>query len=105
MELIIEYTVKPIKKRVTRTEFETFLKTYPRKLVRDVYAVCDPPAITYNDFEISKQWPESVAARTFLYSERPGDVFYTAENDRVYEVMINHNEVLAGKRAKIRNPY
>lgn len=49
------YTEEPKEKRVSKQEFIEFLENYPRKLERDVYGVCDPPAISYNDFELANR--------------------------------------------------
>lgn len=48
-------------KRVSKSEFEEFLSAYPRPLVRDVFGACDPPAVSYNDFELG-YWPRSIVA-------------------------------------------
>lgn len=49
---------------VSKDEFAAFLKAYPRKLERDVYAACEPPMVTYNDFERAPYWPDSIVAST-----------------------------------------
>lgn len=56
-------------KPVTEQEMLAAVNSYPAKLVRDVYQVCDPALVTYNDFSLGK-WPESVIAR---YSAARGD--------------------------------
>ena len=87
------YSVEPIEKRVTREEFDEFLKNYPRSLVRDVCGISGPPSVTYNDFELADRWPYSVVARTWLYSDEPGDYFYEPQDKRSYIVVVNHNEL------------
>lgn len=74
-------------KRVSKEKFVDFLKNYPTKLVKDVYGVCDPPYISYNDFSTGKMWPDSVVAYTFLYDPNPGDYFYEPENERKYYIL------------------
>ncbi len=51
-----------IKKKVSKTQFETFIKDYPLKLEIDVAHIYDPPVKTYNDFSEGKVWPDSVVA-------------------------------------------
>ncbi len=48
-------------KKCTYEEIEAFIKTYPRKLERDVFGAYEPPLVTYNDFTLGV-WPESVIA-------------------------------------------
>lgn len=45
----------------TKQQFDDFLAAYPRPLKRDAYFVCDPPFISYNDFELGN-WPDSIVA-------------------------------------------
>lgn len=52
----------PDLKEVSEVEWRAFLEKYPRKLVRDVFAVCEPPYVTFNDFELAPKWPESIVA-------------------------------------------
>lgn len=51
----------PDLKECTADELEAFISSYPRELTRDVYAVVEPPLVTFNDFTLGK-WPESVVA-------------------------------------------
>lgn len=57
-------------KIVTKEEFETFVKQYPKKLVKNVAGYCDPPYLTYNDFDKGK-WPDSEVASIVLNSDAP----------------------------------
>ena len=91
------YTVEPKEKRVTKEAFEEFIKHYPRKLEFNVTGICDPPAISYNDFELANRWPYSVVARTYAYSDTPGDYYYKPEQERYYAVMENFAEVFSSK--------
>ena len=91
------YTVEPIMKRVTRAEFEAWIKAYPRDLDVDVYGACDPPAVSYNDFSLADRWPHSIVARTYAYDEKPGSYYYFPEEQRHYYVMVNYEEVFASK--------
>lgn len=56
---------------VNRTDFDAFLKAYPRPLVRDVAGMCEPPLVTFNDFSLGK-WPECIVASHCL-NDRPDD--------------------------------
>lgn len=51
-------------KTLTKPDFDQWLTAYPRKLERDVYAACEPPVVTWNDFERAPYWPDSVVAHT-----------------------------------------
>lgn len=49
-------------KNVNEAELQTFIAAYPRKLERDVFGACEPPLVTWNDFERAPKWPDSVVA-------------------------------------------
>lgn len=87
------YSVEPVYKKVTKEEFRKFIEDYPRRLERDVYGVFDPPLISYNDFEMADRWPYSVVAKTFAYEDKPGDYFYAPEEERLYSIMANYEDV------------
>lgn len=91
------YTIEPRMKSVTEAEFKEYLKNYPRKLDYDCNATCDPPAISYNDFELADKWPYSVVASTHAYDDDPEGYYYEKPEDRRYVVMVNHKEVFASK--------
>lgn len=91
------YTAEPKEKQVSKAEFIEFLKNYPRKLERDVCGICDPPSITYNDFELANRWPYSVVARTFAYDDEPDGYFYEPEESRTYKIVENHEELFKSK--------
>lgn len=81
-------------KRVSKSEFEEFLSAYPRPLVRDVFGACDPPAVSYNDFELG-YWPRSIVASTHLYDDKPGEYFYEPPEERYFSIVTNHAELHA----------
>lgn len=85
---------KPQTKEVTKQEFIDFCNSYPRALIRHVCCISDPPAISYNDFEIG-WWPLSVVASTYAYDDDPKDYFYEPEEKRFYSIVINHEELHA----------
>lgn len=87
------YSVEPIRKKVSEQEFIEFIKNYPRKLVRHVSGICDPPSITYNDFELADRWPYSIIANTWMYSDDPDDYFYEPKEAREYEIIVNYEEI------------
>ena len=91
------YTKEPNMKQVKKDEFYEFIKNYPRELERHVSGISEPPAVSYNDFELANRWPYSVVARTFLYSDKEGDYYYAPEESRVYAIMENYEEVFASK--------
>lgn len=93
----IWFTIEPIFKNVSKEEFDTFIKNYPRKLDRDVCGICDPPAISYNDFELANRWPWSIVASTMLYSDDPDDYWYESPENRNYRILINYNELFEAR--------
>lgn len=95
------YSVEPIMKKVSGQEFIDFIESYPRKLVKDVCAISDPPSITYNDFELADRWPYSIVANTWMYSDDPDDYFYESEEDRSYKIMVNYEEVYNSRKEPI----
>jgi len=91
------YTIEPIVKRVSKDEFLEFIKKYPRSLKRDCCGICDPPSITYNDFELANRWPYSIVASTFAYSDDQQDYWYEPDEKRVYSIVTNYEEVFNSK--------
>lgn len=92
---------KPQTKEVTKQEFIDFCDSYPRSLARDVCGISDPPAVSYNDFEIG-WWPLSVIASTHLYADNPEDYFYTPEEKRFYSIVINYKELYEEAQALLK---
>ena len=91
------YTAEPIIKEVSKEEFQKFVDEYPRPLTRDVYGVCDPPLVSYNDFDLANRWPYSIVASTSLYDNEPGDHFYEPEDKRIYKIVENYEELFNSK--------
>ncbi len=91
------YTADRILKNVSKEEFLEFLKAYPRPLTVDVYAVCEPPLVTYNDFELANRWPYSVVASTDKYSDDPNDYYYVPEEEREYTIVENFEDLFQSK--------
>lgn len=87
------YSVEPKFADVSKEEYVKFINSYPRSLYRDVFAACNPPSVTYNDFELADRWPYSIVASTLLYNDTPGSYFYKPEEERVYQIMVNYKEV------------
>jgi hypothetical protein len=85
------YAIEPKMVLVTKENFCDFIKNYPRKLAYDCTGICEPPAISYNDFELANRWPYSVVARTWAYSDDPKDYYYS-DNPKYY-IMENYEEV------------
>jgi len=78
-------------KSVSKPEFWEFVKNYPRKLEMDIYGVCDPPVVTFNDFSLGV-WPKSVVARTWKYDDDPDGHFYEPEENRKYYIECDQPE-------------
>lgn len=91
------YTVEPNNIQVTKEEFYNFIKNYPRRLVYDVTGICDPPQASYNDFELANRWPYSIVAATYLYDNEPDGYYYESEEQRIYIIMENYQEVFESK--------
>lgn len=87
------YSINPIKKKVTKEEFNEFLNKYPRRLTCDVCGISDPPAISYNDFKLADRWPYSIVANTWAYDDDPNGYFYEPEEKRDYYIIENYEEV------------
>ena len=85
------YSVSPIFKKVSKKEYEEYLKHYPRPLEPDCYMVFEPPLITWNDFQLSDRWPYSVVARTYQYDANNGD------EDMPHLIAENIEEVFASR--------
>ena len=98
------YTTECKEKLVSKQEFIEFLKSYPRPLERDVYAISDPPTITYNDFQLANRWPYSVVARTWLYDDKEGRYFYMPPEQRQYYIVDNFQEVFESKTGYMAKP-
>lgn len=91
------YTVELKKKEVSKEEFEDFIKKYPRTLTYDCFGAFEPPAISYNDFELANRWPYSIVASTFAYSDDPKDYDYTPLENRQYYIATNYEEAFNSK--------
>lgn len=63
--------------------------------------ISDPPAVSYNDFELANRWPYSIVASTFLYDNNPDDYFYEPEDKRTYRIVVNHEELFESKTGKM----
>lgn len=93
---------EPQNKEVAKQEFIDFCNSYPRALIRHVCGICDPPAVSYNDFEIG-WWPLSVIANTHLYVDNPEDYFYVPEEERFYSIVINYKELYEEAQMLLKN--
>lgn len=85
-------TIEKQFKDVTKQEFDEFIASYPRHLERDVCGICEPPAVSYNDWEIG-WWSRSIVASTMLYSDNPKDRYYEPEDKRVYQIVTNYEDL------------
>lgn len=91
------YTAEPNEIRVTKEEFDKFLDNYPRNLDSHVMQTCDPPLVTFNDFELANRWPYSIVARTWIYGSVPGSRYYEPEENRSYYIVSNYTELFNSK--------
>lgn len=91
------YTAKPVKVDVTEKEFYEFINNYPRKLECDINGMCEPPSVSFNDFELANLWPYSIVAKTHKYSDNPNDWAYVPVEDRRWTIVANHEELFASK--------
>lgn len=87
------FTIDPIFKPVNKEDFIEFIEKYPRKLKMDVYGVCDPPLITYNDFELANRWPYGIVAKTYAYDDNPDGYYYEAPEKRLYCILANYKKL------------
>ena len=81
--------IEPIQhkyKVVSKDEFDNFIRSYQNELVFDLYAVCEPALITYNDFTLGK-YPDSIVAYTWIYGDNPEDRYYCDPEDRHYYIL------------------
>lgn len=85
-------TIEKQFKNVTKQEFDEFIASYPRHLERDVCGIYEPPAVSYNDWEIG-WWSRSIVASTMLYSDNPKDWDYEPEDKRVYRIVTNYEDL------------
>ena len=85
-------TIEKQFKDVTKQEFDEFIASYPRHLERDVCCICDPPVVSYNDWEIGL-WSRSIVASTMLYSDDPKNWYYEPEDKRVYRIVTNYEDL------------
>lgn len=97
------YKIKPKMECVDYDTFKQFINAYPRHLTTDCYGACEPPLITYNDFELAERWPYSIVASTYFYSDDPDNYYYEPPEKRLYRIMVNFREVYNSriKRSKI----
>lgn len=85
---------KPIKKKVSREEFEAFIANYPRPLARSHHYICTPTMVDYNDFTLGA-WPYSSVAKTWINDQYP-ELHFEEE----YYITVNHEELYAERRTE-----
>lgn len=88
--------IDEIKKQVTEQEFYEFIRNYPRPLERDVCGAFEPPLITYNDIALGR-WPDGTVADTYRYDDDLDGYYYTPHEERVYTIVVNHEELYKEK--------
>jgi len=78
--------------KVTKEEFDKFIKNYPNRLEKDISGIFEPPLLTYNDFSSGRIWPNSVVAYAHLNEmmQGQGHSAYKGEpNDYYIKGIIN----------------
>jgi hypothetical protein len=50
-----------VSRQVTKEEFDSHIRAWPRTLEFNIYGAHEPPLATFNDFTLGN-WPESVVA-------------------------------------------
>jgi len=68
-------------KKVTKEQFDKFVKEYPSELVWDVAGMYEPPLGSHNDFSEGKKWPESMVTKVVLYN---GSSYHGGKNREYY---------------------
>ena len=68
-------------RKVSKEEFNKFIEDYPIKLDSNVIAFCEPPVLTYCDFENYNGW-EAVIAKAELNDS------YSKDNENENEFYI-----------------
>jgi hypothetical protein len=71
-------------KSVEKDEFDKFISSYPKPLVRDIARMCEPPMLSYNDFSDGAQWPESIVAKVIMQTAMKGHPCYKGEPDEYF---------------------
>ena len=75
--------------KVTKAEFDLFVKNYPNELVPHTITICEPPMLTYNDFSNGRKYPEdSIVAKVIGNNLMPGTHTdeYFIERERITNV-------------------
>ncbi len=63
---LIDPRSKAVFYTIPASDLPAWLVAYPRKLVKDVAGMFEPPLVTWNDFERAPYWPDSVVAQMAL---------------------------------------
>jgi len=91
------YKLEPVFKAVSEKEYKKFIDEYPRRLERGWSGISSPPLISWNDWELANRFPFSVVAETYQYTDKKGDMWYKAPEDREFLIMENYKEVFNSK--------
>ena len=67
--------------KVAKSDFDTFIAFYPRKLERHLVTFGEPPLLMFNDFTIGK-YPESIVAGKYCREDDGGqDEYWVSHSD------------------------
>lgn len=68
------------KRKVSKEEFEQFIKEYPNSLQTNITAIFEPPLKTWNDFKKSDKWPDSVVAFHYVQDDPKDFYIFDSKN-------------------------
>ena len=70
---------------VSREQYKEFVDKRPR-LLKYVEHASEPPIIFFLDNTLGERWPDCVVAKTWAYSDIPGDRYYEPMETRRYYI-------------------
>lgn len=98
-EVVTREPTRKTQRKVSFNEFIEYINNYPYHLTRNITGICEPPLITYNDFSLGN-WPDSIVASYYDYSDNPNHYYYTAPEDREFYVYDIEEGYIEEKPAK-----
>ena len=76
---------------VSREQYKEFVDNHPR-LLKYVEHASEPPVIFFLDGNLGPHWPDCVVAKTWAYSDIPGDRYYEPMETRKYYIARSQEE-------------
>lgn len=77
---------------VSREQYKEFVDNHPR-LLKYVEHASEPPVIFFLDGNLGPHWLDCVVAKTWAYSDIPGDRYYEPMETRRYYIVKSQEEV------------